>query len=427
MNIRHVNEQLSFSDALTPAAFQCLHQAGYALVVNHRPDEEGGEYLTHREERALAEQYGIAYVSLPFTYESLTWEQVYAFNRCVCSGKKLLAHCRTGSRSVGVFFLHALNEGLLDDAGFREQCRLYGADAEAALAWYCRQQQHTPVAQVHSFYEPISGSLQYVIADSESRHCAIIDPVLDFNRNTGAVTHEQAQRLLDFIQQKQWQVSWILDTHPHADHFSAAAWLAQQTGAPMAIGENIIEVQGFWKSVYHLPTLATPDSIWNVLFKDGEVFYVGNLRGDVMFSPGHTPASVTYHLGNCAFIHDTLFMPDSGTARTDFPGGSSAALWESVQSLLRLPADTRLFTGHDYCPNGREVRYESTIQEQRDNNPFLILEDKAGFIAMRTQRDETLPLPELMLMAIQVNINGGRLPEPERDGHRYLKIPLNRF
>ncbi|TXE66648.1 bifunctional sulfur transferase/dioxygenase Blh [Serratia nematodiphila] len=427
MNLRHVNDWLSFSDALTAEAFQQLSHEGYTLVVNHRPDEEGGNYLTHSQEKVLADQQSMDYIYMPFTYDSLSWEQVYTFNRQAKSGKKVVAHCRSGSRSVGIFFLHDLNEGLIDEKTFREYCRQYNADAEPALAWYARQQQCSPVAQVQAFYEPISGSLQYVIADPENQRCAIIDPVLDFNRQTGAVSYHQAQNLLDFIQSRQWQVAWILDTHPHADHFSAAAWLAEQTGAPMGIGEKIEDVQTLWKALYHLPDLSAPKLIWDRLFKDSDVFYVGNLRGEVMYSPGHTLASVTYHIGNCAFVHDTLFMPDSGTARTDFPGGSADALWETLQRLLTLPEETRLFTGHDYRPGGREVCYESTLREQRDINPFLRHQDRASFSAMRAQRDKQLPLPELMLMALQVNINGGKLPLPESDGHRYLKIPLNRF
>lgn len=427
MKLRHHNDHISFVDALSADEFSHLHKLGYRTVINNRPDEEEGGFLTHQEEQLLADQQGMEYMYLPFTYDSLTREDVYSFHRHVRSGKKLIAHCRTGARSVCLFFLYELCEGLINESEFQEKCRRHDADATRALAWYARQQLTAPVAEVHQFYESKSGSLQYVIADPEARRCAIIDPVLDFDRNSGAVSHHQAQAILDFIHRQNWQVSWILDTHPHADHFSAAAWLSQQTGAPSAIGEKISEVQALWKAIYNLSTLPAPDAIWDELFKDGDVFYIGNLRGEVIFSPGHTLASVTYHIGNCAFIHDTLFMPDSGTARTDFPGGSAEALWETLQRILSLPDETRLFTGHDYRPGGRELLYESSVFGQRSDNAWITDCDKDSFISKRKERDISLPLPDLMLMALQVNISGGHLPEPEDDGKRYLKIPLNSF
>jgi len=427
MNIRHFNAQIAFADAPLAEDFRQLHQLGYQIVVNNRPDEEDGPFLHHQQEKALAEQLGMDYVYMPFTFDTLSWEYVDAFHRRVERGGKILAHCRSGARSVSLFLLHDLREGLIDEAEFRAQCQQFGADADKALTWYANRVSKPPQAEVHHFYEPESGSLQYVIADGQAKRCAIIDPVLDFDRRSGAVSTQQAQRLLDFIQQKNWQVAWILDTHPHADHFSAAAWLAEQTAAPTGIGEKVAEVQRLWQKLYHLPDLNPADKIWDTLFKDGDVFYVGNLRGEVILSPGHTLASVTYHIADCAFIHDTFFMPDSGTARADFPGGSAAVLWDSLQRILQLPDDTRLFTGHDYRPDGRDVQFESTVRQQRENNPWVVNQHQHTFIARRQQRDATLPLPELMLMALQVNINGGRLPEPESDGERYLKIPLNRF
>lgn len=427
MNIRHFNEQISFADGLSESDFLNLSDRGYDIIVNNRPDEEEGNYLVHSQERAFAQQQGIEYFYMPFTFDSLTWEMVYTFNRLVRRGKKILAHCRSGSRSVVLFFLYELNEGLIDEADFRMRCHELDAEADKALVWYRFRQQNAPVAEVYHFYESTSGSLQYIVADQASQRCAVIDPVLDFNRNSGSVTHQQVQIMLDFIQGKQWQVAWVLETHPHADHFSAAAWLAQRTGAPNAIGERISEVQALWMSLYHLPSLREPEAIWDTLFKDGDIFYIGNLRGEVIFSPGHTPASITYHIGNCAFIHDTLFMPDSGTARTDFPGGSAEDLWNTLQRIVELPSDTRLFTGHDYRNDEREVQCESTIRQQQENNAYLRHNDKANFIAMRKERDAILPFPDLMLMALQVNINGGHLPTPEKDGHSYLKIPINRF
>jgi len=220
-------------------------------------------------------------------------------------------------------------------------------------------------------------------------------------------------------------VEWILDTHPHADHFSAAHYLKQKTGAPTAIGARVTDVQKLWQGFYNWPELATDGSQWDRLFAAGDSFKLGELTGRVMFSPGHTLASVTYVIGDAAFVHDTVFMPDSGTARADFPGGSASALWASIQAIMALPDDTRLFTGHDYEPGGRAARWESTVGEQKRANPHLVGMTEERFVALREARDRTLPMPKLILHALQVNIRGGRLPEPESDGRRYLKFPLD--
>ena len=220
----------------------------------------------------------------------------------------------------------------------------------------------------------------------------------------------------------------ILDTHPHADHFSAAGYLKDKTGAPTAIGERVVEVQRLWKELYNLPdTFPVDGSQWDHLLADGERFAVGEMEARVLLSPGHTLCSITYMIGNAAFVHDTLFMPDSGTARCDFPGGDARQLWGSIQRILRLPADTRLFTGHDYRPKGRPAQWESSVAAQKAHNVHLRDFDEVKFVELRKQRDRSLPLPALMLAALQVNIAGGRLPAPEDDGRRYLKIPLNAF
>jgi glyoxylase-like metal-dependent hydrolase (beta-lactamase superfamily II) len=223
-------------------------------------------------------------------------------------------------------------------------------------------------------------------------------------------------------------LEWILDTHPHADHFSAAGYLKDMTGASTGIGERVVEVQKLWKAIYNLPDGVPVDgSQWDRLFADGERFTVGEMEVSVLLSPGHTLSSVTYVMGNAAFVHDTLFMPDSGTARADFPGGDARQLWRSIQRILQLPSETRLFTGHDYRPNGRNVRWESTVAVQKASNLHLNNSDEAKFVKLRTERDRSLPMPSLMLSALQVNLAGGRLPPPESDGRRYLKIPLNAF
>lgn len=279
---------------------------------------------------------------------------------------------------------------------------------------------------VTAFYEPRTSSLQYVVTDQETKACAIIDPVLDFDEKSGSVATNSADKILDYIKNEGLKLEWILDTHPHADHFSAAHYLHEKTGAPMAIGDQIVQVQKLWKEIYQLPELKTDGSQWNKLFADGEEFKIGTLPVQVIHSPGHTLASITYVIGNCAFIHDTLFMPDGGTARADFPGGSASALWNSIQKILALPDETRLFTGHDYQPNGRAVEWESTVKEQKQSNIHMSKYlDKVSFIEAREARDRTLAMPKLILHALQVNINGGRLPAPDSSGKIYLKFPIN--
>jgi len=230
---------------------------------------------------------------------------------------------------------------------------------------------------------------------------------------------------LAYIHKEGLSVEWILDTHPHADHFSAAQYLKEKTGAPTAIGEHVTKVQALWKEIYHWPDMPTDGRQWDKLFAEGDTFTIGELKARVMHSPGHTLASITYVIGDAAFVHDTLFQPDFGTARADFPGGDAKVLWNSIQQILALPDATRVFTGHDYMPNGREPQWESTVAEQRERNPHLARVSEAEYIALRHKRDSELPMPKLILHSLQVNARGGQLPEPEANGKRYLKIPLD--
>lgn len=282
---------------------------------------------------------------------------------------------------------------------------------------------HAP--EVAGFFEPRTFSVQYIVSDPATKQCAIIDPVLDYDEKSGATATHHADELLDYIEAQGLTVQWILDTHPHADHFSAAHYLKEKTGAPTAIGIYVKEVQALWKGIYHWPDFPADGRQWDHLFAAGDRFQVGNIDARVMFSPGHTLASITYVIGDAAFVHDTLFQPDFGTARADFPGGSAKALWDSIQAILTLPDDTRLFTGHDYMPDGREPQWESTVKQQKAENPHLAGMSEADFIALRDKRDSELPMPKLILHALQINTRGGRLPEPEANGKRYLKIPLD--
>ena len=279
---------------------------------------------------------------------------------------------------------------------------------------------------VKGFFDKRTFSIQYVVTDPESRKCAIIDPVLDFDEKSGATATHNADAILDYVREQGLEVEWILDTHPHADHFSAARYLKAKTGAPTAIGEKVVEVQKLWKDFYNWTEFAADGSQWDKLFAEGETFSVGALPARVLFSPGHTLASITYVIGDAAFVHDTLFMPDSGTARADFPGGSARRLWQSIQEILALPDETRIFTGHDYQPGGREPCWESTVAEQKTTNIHMSkCASEAEYIEVREARDRTLPMPKLILHALQVNMNGGCLPEPEANGRRYLKFPLD--
>lgn len=281
---------------------------------------------------------------------------------------------------------------------------------------------------VKPFWDEATGSWQYVFHDPDTLKGATVDAVLDYDPKSGATSTKNAERLLDYIRTTGIELVRILDTHPHADHFMAAHWLKTQTGAPTAIGEKVTGVQELWKDIYNLPEeFPTDGRQWDHLFADGETFMVGNVPVSVMFTPGHTLASIAYVAGDAAFVHDTLMMPDSGTSRADFPGGSSAELYASLQKILALPEETRLFIGHDYAPD-RDAQCEVTVAEHRAHNIHLKDDpSEAEYCARRDARDAELSLPERMLAALQVNIRGGRMPEAEDNGRSYLKLPLDYF
>lgn len=396
----------------------------FAGIVNVRPDSEENGQIGHAQAAEVAKRAGLSYAYVPVTSGGITEADIRAFQRAVAAvDGPVLAHCRSGTR---VLLLHVLGEVLDGRMGLDEivpfgQDR--GVDLSAARAWIERDRARTP--RVKGFHDPRTGSIQYVVWDPVTKHCAIIDPVHDFDEKSGATRTTHADVILAFVAAQGLSVEWILDTHPHADHFSAAAYLKAKTGAPTAIGARVTQVQKLWQRLYNWPGLATDGSQWDRLFAEGDRFNIGGIEGRVMLSPGHTLASITYLIGDAAFIHDTIFMPDSGTARADFPGGSAEALWRSIEQIMALPDETRLFTGHDYAPDGRHARWESTVGEQRRDNAHIAAMTQAHFVALREARDATLPMPKLILHALQVNIRGGRLPEPEDDGKRYLKIPLD--
>ena len=284
------------------------------------------------------------------------------------------------------------------------------------------------VPVVVGFYDERSAAVQYVVSCPATGRCAIVDPVLDFDGATGSVATRSADALLSHVAERGLEVEWILDTHPHADHLSAMDYLRARTGAPTAIGARVRDVQAIWKEIYDWPDFPCDGSQWDRLLLDGERFMIGALEVETILSPGHTKASITYRVGDAAFVHDTLFMPDTGTARADFPGGSAADLYASVERILAFAPTTRLFVGHDYKQGGRPARWESTVAEQRATNiHFAARPTLDAFVALREARDATLPIPRMMLLALQVNLRAGRLPEPSPNGRTYLQIPVNAF
>jgi glyoxylase-like metal-dependent hydrolase (beta-lactamase superfamily II) len=280
---------------------------------------------------------------------------------------------------------------------------------------------------IEAFYDKVTGTVSYVVYDAPRGRAALIDPVLDFDPKSGRTHTTSADRLIRFVREQGLQADWILETHAHADHLSAAHHLKQALGGKIAIGDHIRQVQGVFKQLFNLDSDFPQDgSQFDHLFAEDEVFAIGGLSARALFVPGHTPADMAYQIGNAVFVGDTLFMPDVGTARCDFPGGDAHTLYRSIRKLLALPADTRLFMCHDYPPNGREARWQTTVAQQRAHN--IHVHDGVGeddFVAMRQKRDAGLEMPVLILPSIQVNIRAGTMPAAESNGVSYLKIPIN--
>ncbi|WP_304620158.1 MBL fold metallo-hydrolase [Paracoccus sediminilitoris] len=282
---------------------------------------------------------------------------------------------------------------------------------------------------VWGIYEPDTGSIQYICADPSTRKAALIDVVWNLDPRNYRFSTTSMDQVLDLVGQHDLSVEWVLDTHPHADHVMASAHLRDRTGAPTAIGEKAPDIARIWADLYHLPDAFDPPHDFDRLFADGETFRIGDLEVRVMLSPGHTLGSITYVCGDAAFTHDTLMQPDVGTSRADFPGGTTEELWDSIQAILALPGDTRLFVGHDYGSDTRnEPEWEATVAQHRaENRHVKDGTDRDDWIKRRNERDATLPLPDRIMAALQINLRGGRLPPAEADGHSYLKIPVNRF
>ncbi len=438
--MKKISDKLYVAPQLTPDDVSKARTQGFAAIVNNRPDGEEPGQPAAEANRKAADAAGLDYTFIPVVAGRIGLRQVRDFQKAVAaSDGPVLAHCRTGTRSA---ILHAIGE-VLDGRMSRHDVLELGQrlrlDLSPAIAWLETHGRPDPVSNgngdvfmsnvrpvVKAFHDKRTGSVQYVVADPETRKCAIVDPVLDFDEKSGATATRHADAILEWVKEQGLDVEWILDTHPHADHFTAAHYLKGRTGAPTAIGEKVVEVQKLWKGIYNWPDFPADGSQWDRLFAEGDAFKVGNIPARVLFSPGHTLASITYVIGDAAFVHDTLFMPDAGTARADFPGGDAARLYRSIMEILSLPDETRIFTGHDYQPGGREPLWESTVAEQKAKNIHMSkCGTEAEFVKVREARDRTLAMPKLILHALQVNTRGGRLPEPEANGRRYLKFPLD--
>lgn len=281
--------------------------------------------------------------------------------------------------------------------------------------------------EVTAFFDAPTNTVSYVVKDPQSNACAIIDSVMDIDYAAGRIAFQSADAIIAFIQDHGLRLEWLIETHAHADHLSAAPYIQRTLGGQMGIGENITIVQETFGKIFNEGTEFQRDgSQFDRLFKDGDTYRIGSMTAFAMHTPGHTPACMTHVIGDAAFVGDTLFMPDGGTARADFPGGDAHLLYRSIKRVLALPPETRLFMCHDYGPNGRDIRWETTVADERAHNIHVrdgVSEEE--FVAMRTARDATLDMPRLIIPSIQVNIRAGELPPPDETGKRFLKVPIN--
>ena len=281
--------------------------------------------------------------------------------------------------------------------------------------------------KVTGFFDPATNTISYVVQDPASRTCAIVDSVMDIDYAAGRISYDHADAIIAFVLENDLKVEWLIETHVHADHLSAAPYLQEKLGGKLGIGRNITVVQETFGKIFNEGTEFQRDgSQFDRLFDDGDTYTVGGMTCRAIHTPGHTPACMTHVMGDAAFVGDTLFMPDGGSARADFPGGDAATLYDSIQKVLALPDETRLFMCHDYGPNGRDIRWETTVAEEKAHNIHVGGgKTKEEFVKFRTERDATLDMPRLIIPSLQVNMRAGELPEAEDNGKHYLKVPIN--
>ena len=280
--------------------------------------------------------------------------------------------------------------------------------------------------EVHGFFDPATNTISYVVRDPASDACAVIDSVMDIDYAAGRITYEHADEIVAFIRDKGWRLEWLIETHVHADHLSAAPYIQQKLGGKIGIGDKITVVQETFGKIFNEGTEFQRDgSQFDALFKDGDTYSIGTMQAFAIHTPGHTPACMTHVVGDAAFVGDTLFMPDGGSARADFPGGDAGVLYDSIQKVLALPDAMRLFMCHDYGPNGRDIRWETTVAEEKDHNIHVGKgTTKEQFVKFRTERDATLAVPKLIIPSLQVNMRAGELPT-DSSGRPMLKVPIN--
>ena len=280
--------------------------------------------------------------------------------------------------------------------------------------------------EVEAFFDPATNTISYVVKDPSSKACAVIDSVMDIDYAAGRITYAHADAIIDYIRKNELKLEWIIETHVHADHLSAAPYIQQALGGKIGIGEKIMVVQETFGKIFNEGTEFQRDgSQFDALFKDGDTYSVGNMQAVAIYTPGHTPACMVHVMGDAAFVGDTLFMPDGGSARADFPGGDAATLYDSIQKVLALPDETRLFMCHDYGPNGRDIQWETTVAAEKEHNIHVGKgATKEQFVKFRTERDATLAMPKLIIPSLQINMRAGEVPT-DKDGRPMLKVPLN--
>lgn len=281
--------------------------------------------------------------------------------------------------------------------------------------------------EVVPFFDAATNTISYIVRDPSSDACAVVDSVMDIDYVAGRITHDGADRIIDHIRRSGWRLEWLIETHVHADHLSAAPYIQRELGGRLGIGENITIVQETFGKIFNEGTEFQRDgSQFDRLFKDGDSYAIGNMTAFVLHTPGHTPACMTHVIGDAAFVGDTLFMPDGGSARADFPGGDARTLYRSIQRVLSLPGETRLFMCHDYGPNGRDIQWETSVADEREHNIHVGNgADEDSFVAMREARDATLAMPRLIIPSLQVNMRAGNLPPADTTGRTFLKVPVN--
>ena len=282
---------------------------------------------------------------------------------------------------------------------------------------------------VRGFFDPATHTISYVVKDPGSNACAVIDPVMDIDLAAGRITSDHADEIIAYVREQRLAVEWLIETHAHADHLSGSPYIQEKLGGRIGIGKDITVVQDEFGKIFNEGTEFQRDgSQFDRLFDDGDTYDVGGMKAFVMHTPGHTPACMTHVIGDAAFVGDTLFMPDGGSARADFPGGDAGILYDSIQKVLALPDEMRLFMCHDYGPGGREISWETTVAEERANNIHVGGgTSREDFVAMRETRDKTLKMPSLIIPSIQVNMRGGKLPPADDEGATFLKVPVNRL